>query len=137
MQSFLTALVAVVVLVVHEQRVLALKRSSHSDAAPGKWETISGRVQYNETLFDAAQRETKEETSLEVQLEKRPILSYLAKRSHEDMIVTVYRGKPESTDVVLSDEHTEYRWMHFEEFQKYCEFEQLVEAVRLALFEAS
>ncbi|QQR90294.1 MAG: NUDIX domain-containing protein [Myxococcales bacterium] len=133
MSSYVRALVAVSVLIVEKNKVLALKRSEHSDAAAGKWETISGRVQVKESLLEAARREAFEETALHVELEERPLLSYLAKRAEQDMVVVVYRGRVVSGEIAISEEHSEFRWVDLDGFSKLCEFDQLVEAVGLAL----
>jgi 8-oxo-dGTP diphosphatase len=48
--------------------ILIAQRSQRSDQAPGKWETITGRVEQGETFAAAAKREVKEEVDLDVEV---------------------------------------------------------------------
>jgi 8-oxo-dGTP diphosphatase len=124
---------AVVVFVLRGDRLLAMRRSSRKDAAPGAWEALSGRIHPGEQPLAAAIRETREESGLEISIEPRPITTYQAKRNDDDMIVVAYRGRSEVGEVTLSEEHDEFAWMTLQEFAKACRFSALVEAGRIAL----
>lgn len=124
--------VAVVVFVFRGARLLAMRRSPRKDAAPGAWEGLSGRVRAGEQPLDAAHREVREECSLRVEIEPRPVAAYQAKRGRADMVVVVYRGTSPSGEVTLSEEHDEFAWMTIEEFARACRFDRLVETARLA-----
>ena len=65
--------VAVVVVIVKDGRLLALRRAMTKDAAPGLWEAVSGRVRAGEEPRDAAAREALEESGLAVEIEPRPV----------------------------------------------------------------
>jgi 8-oxo-dGTP pyrophosphatase MutT (NUDIX family) len=123
---------AVVVFVFRGDRLLALRRALTKDAAPGEWEALSGRVMPGEQPLDAARRETAEESGLRVTLRPRPVVSYMAKRNTDDMLVVAYRAEAPEGAVVLSDEHDDCRWMTVDEFAATCRFARLVEAARLA-----
>jgi 8-oxo-dGTP pyrophosphatase MutT (NUDIX family) len=123
---------AVSVFVFRGGRLLALRRSAASDASPGSWDAVSGRVEANEHPHDAARRECLEETGLDVQVELAPIASYTARRQRSPMLVVAYRARSEAGDVVLSEEHDDYAWMTLEAFAMACPFPPLVVAARLA-----
>ncbi len=113
-------------------RVLAMRRSAHRDAGAGAWEALSGRVVPGEDPLQAALREAREESGLDVAIDPRPVASYQAKRNQDDMVVVVYRGASEAGEVVVSAEHDRFAWMTQDEFARACPFPQLVEAVRTA-----
>jgi 8-oxo-dGTP pyrophosphatase MutT (NUDIX family) len=105
-------IVAVAVAVFRGDRVLCLRRAPHRDAGAGLWETVSGRVAPGEDPRQAALREAREETGLEVELDPRPVDIYAAHRGSAPMTVVVFRaalgaGQGES-DVRLSEEHDAY-----------------------------
>ncbi|MDQ3076187.1 MAG: NUDIX domain-containing protein [bacterium] len=50
--------------------ILIGQRSWTLDHAPGEWETLTGRVEKDETFEDAAKREIKEEVGLEIEVVK-------------------------------------------------------------------
>ena len=124
---------AVAVLVIRDGRVLALRRSQHKDAAPGVWETLSGRLEPGEEPYPAAVREALEETGLAVDIERRPWTAYAADRAGEPMLVVVYRGTPVAGELTLSDEHDDHAWLDADAFAAKSPLSKLVEAVRSAL----
>ncbi len=61
--------VAVAVCIEKGDKILITQRSLKRDHAPGEWEGgITGRIDQGETCEEAAHREVKEETGLEVDL---------------------------------------------------------------------
>ena len=123
---------AVEVFIFRAGRILAMRRSRNSEAAAGAWDALSGRVRPGEQPHDAARREVREESGLAINLDPRPVTSYVAKRNKDDMMVVAYRAESETGEVVLSHEHDEYEWMTIAEFASACPFPILVEAARLA-----
>lgn len=65
---FLNPKLVAVVVVCHQGRILLGKRNINP--AKGKWSFVSGYVNRGEAVEDAAIREVKEETNLDVRLEK-------------------------------------------------------------------
>lgn len=125
-------IVAVVAIIIKDGKILAMKRSEKKLAGPNLWETLSGRVEHNEDPFDAVQREILEECSLEVEVERRPIDTYMSKRLGESMLLIVYKAKYLSEEVVLSPEHSEYRWLTIKEFEEVTPLKRLVLAIKRA-----
>ena len=100
----------------HQHRQYLLLR--HRDG--GHWSFPKGRLQHEEGELDAAIRETLEETQLS---QIRPVPgfrrtnSYTVRRSGQERAKTVAYFLAETTesDVLLSDEHTAYQWLHLSE----------------------
>lgn len=126
---------AVAVVLVRGERVLALRRSAHKDAAPGAWETVSGRAEAGEALEATALREAEEETGLPVLLDAAPVDRYEAKRGEAAMEVTVFAARVQRDDAPLrlSTEHDAARWVTADEFRALTPFARLADAVDLAL----
>src|SRR5690606_21276821 len=91
-------------------RVLAMRRAATKDAAPGLWETLSGRVEPDEQPLDALAREIEEECGLEVRVDPRPVDAYVARRRDEPMLVLVYRAEWIAGEVRRSEEHDAHAW---------------------------
>lgn len=124
---------AVAVLVIRDGHVLALRRALHKDAAPGVWETLSGRIEPDEQPWQAAVREAREETGLELAVERRPWTAYVSDRAGEPMLVVVYRAQPVGGTLRLSDEHDAHAWLDAHAFARRSPLRLLVDAVRTAL----
>jgi 8-oxo-dGTP diphosphatase len=125
-------IVAVAVIVLRRGRLLALRRAAHRDAAPGVWETVSGRLEPGEDPRAAAVRETREETGLAIDLDARPVAAYQTRRAGRPMVVIVYRGASAAGEVRRSDEHDADAWMTPREFAAACALPPLVDAARVA-----
>ena len=77
------------------------------------WQGVAGKIEGDETAFEVAIRELKEETSLE------PVRMFVADyvsrfyESHQDRInlVPVFGIEVDSSEVKLSKEHVDYKWV--------------------------
>lgn len=96
-----------------EYEFLLLKRSS-KEIYPGLWQMVTGRIEENEKAYETALRELKEETSL--QPTSFWVVPYTNSfYSHENnfmCLVPIFVAEVEnSSNVILSDEHCEYKWV--------------------------
>src|SRR5436190_8027989 len=107
---------AVSVLAFREGRLLTLKRSRREEKAPGAWEVISGRIEPGEQPLEAAAREAREESGLDLVIDPRPIASYRGEIVGRDMLVVAYRAEAPWGEPTISDEHDEWAWVTLEEF---------------------
>ncbi len=120
--------VAVAVIVRREGELLAMRRAPDKDAGPGLWETLSGRLEPDETPLETARREVLEECALTVSFDPRPITSYPATRLGLPMVVIVYAADYLCGEVVLSDEHDDYHWLTPDAFAELSTLTPLIQA---------
>ncbi|HYV19998.1 MAG TPA: NUDIX domain-containing protein [Verrucomicrobiae bacterium] len=123
---------AVSVLAFRDGRLLSLKRSLREDKAPGAWEVISGRIEPGEQPLEAAMREAREESGLELDIDPRPIASYRGEVVGRNMLVVVYRAAAPAGDPVISDEHDDWAFVTLAEFAARCPFPKLVAVASVA-----
>ena len=99
-----------------EWLVLALQRGVNT-RCPESWETVHGRMEPDERPEDAAVREVREETSLEVDrlysITCQPF--YLHRLGSVQMAVVFAAFVREPGDVTLGDEHQRYEWLSITE----------------------
>jgi 8-oxo-dGTP diphosphatase len=96
--------------IISDHKVLLLKRANTH-----KWELPGGTVEHGESIFDALKREMREETGLQSIHILQPIGNWDKVSGHETYqehrIVLMYQIHPDSFDIILSEEHTEYQWI--------------------------
>ena len=96
-------------------KYLLLRRSPDKDFAAGEWETGSGRLDQGEGFAQALRRETREELGVDVRVEC--ILGtthfYRGEPSPGNDMVGVSFGCsiPGESEISLSVEHSEHRWL--------------------------
>jgi 8-oxo-dGTP diphosphatase len=99
-------------------KILLVKRVETANYLPGIWEDLGGRIKQFEEPEEALRREVREETGLEVEILKPLAVfhDYYGKRTAEnELLIITYWCKTGSDQVVLSEEHTDYRWVSPEE----------------------
>jgi len=108
----LTVPVVVCFVIERDRHVLLLRRSAGKDEAPGQWETGSGRVEPGESPAEAARREAREETGLEVEvLGELGAHRFLRGPEQVETVSIVLRCRAPAGAVVLSPEHDRARWV--------------------------
>lgn len=122
--------VAVAVIAVRGDRVLALRRAPHK-TSPGVWESVSGRLMHGEPLEAACRRELVEETGLTAARLVGPLDAYVMDRAGAPMCVVVYRADVDG-EVRRSTEHDADRWWTLGECRSHMP-PRLAEAVARAL----
>tara|TARA_Y100001973_G_C5177636_1_gene323014 strand:+ start:1026 stop:1439 length:414 start_codon:yes stop_codon:yes gene_type:complete len=94
-----SSVVAKIVLVNSENKVLFLKRTDYVNKFKGEWDLPGGHVHVGEKLFEGLQREVEEETGLKI---FRASLFTKLDNLH------FFRGKYEKGNIILSNEHSEF-----------------------------
>lgn len=97
---------------------LIIKRSDGEDIYPGIWQVVTGMIEPDESAQEAAFRELHEETGLRPsELYCLPyITSFFSIRRNQLQHVPVFAVIVEESAVVtLSEEHSEYKWVGFDE----------------------
>jgi len=94
---------------------ILLVRRSHTDSRAGFYELPGGSVDAGETLEQAAARETKEETDLDlINLKFKETNSYVYQ--DQQRLSGIFEAESTTDQVVLSDEHDDYRWVKADNF---------------------
>lgn len=118
----------------HEGKVLILKRSEKVSTFKGKWAGISGRIEEGESDLEAAYREIKEELGIErEQLEfvsRGELLKVVGERV---WIVHPFLFRAKTQQIKIDWEHTEYRWIRPEDLERYDTVAKLKEALESVL----
>ncbi|HLC99972.1 MAG TPA: NUDIX hydrolase [Patescibacteria group bacterium] len=102
--------------IVHDDKVLIIRESPKYDegANTRRYDFPGGRVEPGETFHTALTRETKEECGLDVEI-GRPIFvgewSPMVKGARLQIIGIFMECRPKNLDVVLSQDHDEYKWI--------------------------
>jgi len=125
------------VVVVDDGKILIVQRSADEDIFPNLWEFPSGKKEPMEKVEEAAMREAKEETGLDVKIGK-PVYVFNFGWEKEDEIrdateivfLATVEGIPE---VKISSEHQNFAWVDKAEIENYNASKETKEAVKEAL----
>jgi len=108
--------VATKALIVNNDKILLLRESSAygEGTQEGRYDVPGGRVQPGERFDDSLRREIKEETRLDVQIERPFYVDEWRPRVREEewqIIATFFVCTAQSQEVTLSEDHDEYVWV--------------------------
>jgi 8-oxo-dGTP diphosphatase len=99
-----------------EGKFLALFRTASAPSRPLKWDLPGGAYEIGENPKESAEREIREETGLEVR-DLRPLtLVGVHNEIREYWVRVAYTAQTDQTEVKLSFEHQDYRWVTKDEF---------------------
>lgn len=97
---------------------LALKRSPESFTRPNDWDLPGGNVNYRQPAEDSMRQEIQEESGLEVEeLIPRQVISDFNPDDQIYFLFIGYESKAKDTQVTISHEHTEFKWVTKDEFK--------------------
>ncbi|HAE36563.1 MAG: hypothetical protein UR85_C0004G0099 [Candidatus Nomurabacteria bacterium GW2011_GWF2_35_66] len=103
-----------------EGKHLIFKRSSekYPEAGSDLWDITGGRIEPGSTLIDNLKREIKEETGLELIGEPNLIHAQdILRVTGKHVVRLTYVGEGEG-EVILSDEHDDYKWLTIDEIAR-------------------
>lgn len=122
-QEVREGIAALKAVIMHEGKYLVLKRAEvkneKPNAFPGLYDFAGGKPELGEELEVALQREVKEETGLDVEAEEVAGV-YPGQLGNTPVKFIIYAVKvlsPDVTQVQLSSEHTESRWVTADELR--------------------
>jgi 8-oxo-dGTP pyrophosphatase MutT (NUDIX family) len=113
----ITHVVAKVVLFNSEGRLLALRRSETAPRRPLEWDLPGGSVDLGETFSEAASRELQEEAGIHLAVSNLSLVYAKTARVKDKNVVWLFFSSAvkNTPEVVLSYEHTEYKWLTLQE----------------------
>lgn len=121
----------------HGGKILILKRSDSVRTYRGKWAGVSGSIEKDETPFQAAVREIREETGLgegKIDLEKEGESFLVADdKLGSEWIIHPFLFKAKTGKVKIDWEHSEARWIKPGELARYDTVPKLAESLRKVL----
>ena len=132
--------VSVEIILMHEDKLLLTKRSTEAVVAPGVWNVPAGKVKFNEIPAEAAIREVKEETNMDLEgLKEIHVRTFEGQTASEPIYRLIYTYVVNVADqqlkqFQLNDEHSESRWVTREELHSK-DFDSLLPAFRSILLE--
>jgi len=98
-------------------RYLVMKRSNYTKVYPGIWQIVTGKLEENEKASETVMREVGEETGLKI---KRfyvfpKVSTFYTEHNDKVNLVPLFLAEAEDDGVILSGEHTEYKWLKYED----------------------
>ncbi len=89
----------------------------------GHWDFVKGKIEENETLYETARRETKEETGISNiefidGFEENIEYDFKFKREDVHKKVIFFIAKTDTKKICLSHEHNDYLWSGYSESLK-------------------
>lgn len=97
-------------IILHEGKVLIVKRAADDEIGGGTWECVGGKIEFGEDLESALQREIEEEVGLHVSVEKIVYATTFKTNPTRQVVILTYLCKSEQKNIVLSKEHSEFLW---------------------------
>jgi len=99
-------------------RILTIKRTKTDLARPLYWDFPGGKLDFGEDTNDGIIREIKEETGLDIKdLSVIDVISGFNDRD-EFWVTICYVARPITTEVKLSGEHNNFKWIDSDKFQQ-------------------
>lgn len=103
-----------------KDKFLIVKRKKSDAIHSCLWSFPGGKVKKGESFIDALKREVKEETNLELEDNIKKISEFEYSRPNKDLAMgSCFSCIALCEDVIISEEHDEFKWINPEEFSKY------------------
>ena len=96
------------------KNILLVRRCDNDEIDPGEWEQVGGNMKKGETPEEAIKREVYEETGIENINVVSQLYSTYVNRD-EPYLILVYLCETEVEEIILSDEHQDYKWVDKQE----------------------
>ena len=117
----------------NDYKFLLLKRNENDKVYPGIWQMITGGVMQNESIREGVIREIKEETGINPsQVYSMPrVNAFYFDYGDAVCLSPVFLAIAENKNVSISDEHTEFIWVSYEEAIKLIHWPDQIESLMM------
>ncbi|HBI34193.1 MAG TPA: DNA mismatch repair protein MutT [Candidatus Moranbacteria bacterium] len=122
--------VAVKGIIRKDGKILVVKRAEQDGFRGGTWETVGGGIDENESPQEALKREIMEEAGVMVDIEEPFNVFYFKNGNGEIKIGITFLCDWISGEVVLSEEHSEHKWIESCEFMNFESVPSLHEEIK-------
>ncbi len=104
-------------LVNKNNEILCLKRRPNDVHNPSEWDFPGGRLEEGESPFEGLKRECIEEVGLDIEVQNPLTIHHFTRQDGQriTLIVFICKQTSEEQEVVLSEEHTEYKWLSIQD----------------------
>lgn len=89
---------------------MILKRSEDEEVGGGTWENGGGKIEFGEELETALIREIKEDTGLDVNVERILYATTFKTSPARQIVLLTYLCTTDGNEISLSSEHMDYLW---------------------------
>lgn len=96
--------------ILHQGRILIVKRADDDEVGRDTWETVGGKIEFGEDLETALTREVEEETGLKVTVKKILYATAFKTDPARQVVILTYLCKSNTKEILLSAEHSEFKW---------------------------
>lgn len=100
-------------------KILIVKRKGVDEYNPGIWETPGGGMDNETSPEEELKREIKEETGLDIEVAEPFRIFTFRKPTGEFKVGISYLCDYVSGEVVLSEEHDDYKWIEAKDFKNF------------------
>lgn len=107
--------VAVKALILHEGKVLILRRRQFDSHKAGAWDLPGGRLEVGENPYDGLKREIKEEINIGADIICPLDVHHFVRDDKQTITMMIFLCKPHSMDITLSEEHDDFKWVPLED----------------------
>ena len=97
-----------------ENKLLLLKRDTNDSHKPGEWDIPGGRADLTKDPLEELKREVLEEAGIDISIHIPLHVQYFVRDDGQTITMIIFLCTPESTNIKLSDEHSEYKYVSIE-----------------------
>src|SRR5690242_1955170 len=95
--------IAVKAFIIKDDKLLLLKRRSNDVHKPGDWDIPGGRLELGEDPFLGLKRETKEETGLDITIQRPLDIHHFTRDDGQIITMLIFLCEPGAGEITLSE----------------------------------
>jgi len=107
--------VAVKGVLIKNNKMLIVERSSFDETGAGTWESVGGVLEFGETFDVALKREFLEEVGLTISVTTHLFSTTFSTHKTRQIVLLTFLCECQNDDISLSDEHEQFMWATKEE----------------------